>query len=164
MNTVRSCLLVAVDLSRRAPGIIRRAARLAQTADLALVVVHVVEHDTGLESDHVPFLTPAQLRGAMAQTAYERLQRLLQKMNLPQAEPVVMAGELRDGLATLAEQRRARYVVTGSLAWGAIGKLAALAADPRLQAVTCDVLHVGDDEHWGGRLLRWWSGVRAPQP
>ena len=164
MNRVRPCLLAAVDLDRRAAGVIRRAARLAQSADLALVVVHVVEHETGFESDHVPFLSPAQLRGAMAQTAHERLQRLLQKLNLPQAECVVRAGALREELADLVQQRRARYVVTGPLKWGAISRLATLAADARLQEVGCDVLHAGDDDHWSMRLARWWSGVRASQP
>jgi len=161
MNTVRPCLVAAVDLDRRAAGVIRCAARLAQSADLALVVVHVVGHETGFESDHVPFLSPAQLRGAMAQTAHERLQRLLQKMKLPQAECVVLTGELREALAELVQQRRARYVVTGPLKWGAISRLATLAADARLQAAGCDVLHVGNDDHWNVRLARWWSGVGA---
>lgn len=162
MNTVRACLLAAVDLDRRAAGVVRHAARLAQSMDLVLVVVHVVEHETGFESDHVPFLSPVQLRGAMARAAHERLQRLMQKMNLPPAECVVLAGALRTELAELVLQRRARYVVTGPLKWGALSKLAKLAADVRLQEVGCDVLHVGDDEHWSAHLARWWSGVRAP--
>lgn len=160
MNAVQPCLLAAVELNRRAAGVIRRAARLAQAADLVLVVVHVVEHETGFESDHVPFLTPTQLREAMAQAARERLRRLLQQMRL-QAECVVTVDRLRDGLADLVAQRRARYLVTGPLKWGAISKLAALAAEPRLQAAACDVLHVGDDYHWSSRVARWWSAERV---
>lgn len=54
-------------------------------------------------------------------------------------------------------------MVTGSLKWDAISKLATLAADPRLQAAACDVLHVGNDDHWSAHLMCGWSGEGAHQ-
>lgn len=155
MAVSQPCLLAAVDLDRRAASVIRRAARLAQSAGLDLVVVHVVEHETGFESDHIPFLTPAQLRADMVRAASAWLRSLLQRLNLPQVEVVVQSGVLAAVLTGMVEQRRVRYLITGPLQWGALSRLATLAADPRVVAARCDVLHVGDGDHWSARLAHW---------
>lgn len=158
------CLIAAVDLNGRAEGIIQRAARLARFGNLRLVVTHVVEHHTGLESDHVPFVTPAQLRAAMARDARAWLVGLLHHLGMPETEIVITEGNVAEALAALGAEHRARTIVTGSLKWGAISKLAGLGADPRLRAVRCDVLHVGHDGTGGlgGRLsaiaTRWFGG------
>lgn len=112
MNT-RPCLMVAVDIDRKAPGLIRRAAKLADTAGLRLLVVHLVDFHTGFESDHVPFTSPAQLRSAMAQAAYGGLSRLVQSLGLMEAEVLVTSARLRQGLADLVLEHQARYLVTG---------------------------------------------------
>lgn len=158
------CLIAAVDLNGRAEGIIQRAARLARFGNLRLVVTHVVEHHTGFESDHVPFATPAQLRAALARDARAWLLGLMHHLEMPETEIVVAEGRVGEALAALAVEQRARTIVTGTLKWGAISKLAGLAADPRLRSLRCDVLHVGEEGAGGiGRRIsalasRWLGG------
>lgn len=155
-----ACLIAAVDLGAGAQGVIRRAARLAGHCRAALVVVHVVEYHAGFECGHVPFQTPDQVRTAMVRQTRAHLVGLLHHLGLPEAQVVVRSGRPAEVIAALAEERRARYIVTGPLKWGAIGKLAALAKDPRVRRLGCDVVNVGGDGKRFGEavsdwLLRW---------
>lgn len=143
--------MVAVDLDRKAPGLIRRAAKLARTAGLPLLVVHLVDFHTGFESDHAPFMSPEQIRQEMAQAAHGGLSRLVQSLGLPEAEVLVTSGRLRQGLADLVLEHQARYLVTGTLRWGFLSALANLGSDWRLQEAGCELLHLGKDEHWTSR-------------
>jgi hypothetical protein len=155
------CLVVAVDLDRHAENTIRRAASVARFSRLALVVVHVVEHDTGCEADHVPFLAPQELRARMARQARAWLLGVVHHLGLKDAEIVAVPGNLPATLADVAAEHRARYLVTGPLRWGALSRLAALSRHARLVATHCEILHLGRDRdvprpaatHWVNR----WS-------
>jgi hypothetical protein len=141
MKTPSACVMVAVDINTKAASLIRRAARLAGTTGLRLLVVHLIEHHSGFESDHVPFLTPEQMRLEMARTAHDGLMRLVQSLGLPDAEVLVVPAWLRQGLAELVLEQQARYLVTGPLKWGFLSPLATLAGDWRLQETGCKLLH-----------------------
>jgi hypothetical protein len=154
-ESVKPCLMVAVDLNTSAPDLIRRAARLASTADLHLLVVHLVEYHSGFESDHIPFISPAQMRSEMANSARDGLVRLLQSLGLPEAEVLVTAGRLNPGLAELVLEYQAHYLITGPLRWGFLSRLSRLGKDWRVLEAGCEVLHLGKNEHWtetSGRL------------
>jgi len=158
MTQGQRCLIVAVDLDRHVESIIRRAANVARFGNLPLMVVHVVEHDCGFETDHIPFRTPDELRATMAREARAWLLGVVHHLGLPDTEVVTRSGNLPDVLADLAVARRARYVVTGSPAWGALSRLASLANDSRLAAIRCDLLHMGNDKANPGQRLASWAG------
>lgn len=154
-------LVVAVDLDRHAENTIRRAARVARFSGLALVVVHVVEHDTGCEADHLPFLAPQELRAHMARQARAWLLGVAHHLGLRDAQIVAVPGTLPATLADIAAEHRARYLVTGPLRWGALSRLATLSRHARLVEAHCEILHLGRDrEVQGSAAARWvnrWS-------
>lgn len=154
MKATNPCLMVAVDLDSSATGLIRRAARLARTTGLRLLIVHLVEYHSGFESDHAPFLSPAEMREAMAHTAHERLGHILKTLSLAEAGILVRTGRLRENLAELVLEQRARYLITGPLKWGFLSKLATLGSDWRLQECNCELMHLANEHHWTERLGR----------
>lgn len=151
------CLVVAVDLDRHAENTIRRAASVARFSGLALVVAHVVEHDTGCESDHVPFLTPQELRARMARQARAWLLGAVHHLGLESAEIVAVAGTLPDTLAEVAAARQARYIVTGPLRWGALSRLATLSGHACLAELRCEILHLGRDRNVPRPTMARWA-------
>jgi nucleotide-binding universal stress UspA family protein len=108
-------ILAVVDLSAASAAIIRRALQLARQHQAKLRVVSIVEHDTGFESDHIPFLTPQQLREATARQQSEKLDLLLARLGAPGVEAEVLAAEsARLALSELLGEWRPDMMVVGS--------------------------------------------------
>lgn len=161
--SVRPCLIAAVDLSPSAEGIIRRAARLAALCQAHLTLFHAVDFHAGYETDHVPCRTPDEVRIQMRRHARAWLLGLAYCLDVGEVEILVRAGRVRDELIGLAEERQARYILTGTSRWGPLSPLAGLARDPRLVALGCDLLIMRDK---GGRLERTlfnWLGRWLPR-
>lgn len=113
MQTYRR-ILAAIDLGKRSGQVVRRAARLAKAHGAKLIVAHVVDYTSGFESDHIPFLTPAQMQIAIVDLARKQVQEILQRLNLEAAHAVVVAGRPEREIHYLIEQQRADVIVVGS--------------------------------------------------
>jgi nucleotide-binding universal stress UspA family protein len=136
---MKRSVLAPVDLDRKAEDIMRCAARLARLSQAKLVVVHVVD-DYSAESGYAPFTRPREVREAMARAAHAWLVGLLHHLGIQGADIVVTQGGLWEAIVSLAEDRRAGYVVTGQSKWGLLGKLSGLHDEPRIAALDCDVI------------------------
>jgi nucleotide-binding universal stress UspA family protein len=140
--TQTRAVIAAVDLDRKAEGVIRRATRLAGPSGLHLVVAHVVDHLGLFESDHIPVYTSAELETSLARYARGWVLGLLHHLDLPNVEVVVLIGNPSDAIANLARERGARTVVVGKPWLRRLGTLAGLGADRRIRALGCEVVTV----------------------
>jgi hypothetical protein len=138
----KAYVIAALDLNEEAVRVVRRAARLADWCHARLILVHVVEHHSGFETDHVPFLTPGQVRETMQREARAWLLGLACHLELPRVEILVPSGRLGPVLADLALERRARCLVTGPSRWGNHSKLVPLAQDRRLLEAGCELVRL----------------------
>lgn len=132
-------VIASVDLDRKAEDIVRCAARLARLSQAKLVVAHVVD-DYSAESSYAPFTRPGEAREAMVREANAWLVGLLHHLGIQGADIVVTQGSLSEAVVSLAEDRRACYVVTGQSRWGLLGKLSGLHDESRIAALDCDVI------------------------
>lgn len=135
-------IIAAVDLNGDAPGIVRRAAKLAARCHGRLVITHVVDHRPGYESDQLPVVAATEVEGQMVRYAHAWLRGLAHHLELPRAELAVSAGSLLENLVTLAQQLQPQYVVVGRSRWAFLSRLAGLS--PALDRIAngCDVLVV----------------------
>ena len=106
-------LLCILDPDARGEQVLRQAAALARRLDAPLALAHFVEHGTGCEADHVPFLTPRALNEALAQAARERLAGMLARLHLT-GSIWVEVRPCRAGAIRLALQMGAGVVVLGA--------------------------------------------------
>jgi len=159
-------LIAALDLNDQAAILIRRAGRLAAQCQARLVLAHVVDFHGGYESDHVPFLTPAQVQDQMVRHARVWLLGLVHHLEVPEVEILVRAGAVVPVLADLALARNARYLVVGTGRWGPFGKLASLVKDTRLSAAGCELISLEPASRPASRgpvhgAGAWWAGCWA---
>jgi nucleotide-binding universal stress UspA family protein len=169
--TATPTIVAAVDLNPKAESVLQRAIKLAALCQAHLVVVHAVDYQPGMEDeDHVPAHTPEEVRASLVRAARAWLLGLVHHLDVPSVEIVVEQGHPSEVIATLADQRGARYVVAGHPRWGALTPIARLERDPRIRAVDCDVLSVGSPGQASGqpvrdRLAHWLPpGARRSAP
>lgn len=106
-------VLCILDPDARGEQVLRQAAALARRLDAPLALAHFVEHGTGCEADHFPFLTPRALNEALAQAARERLVGMLAALHLT-GTLWVEVRSCRSGAIRLALQIGAGLVVLGA--------------------------------------------------
>lgn len=150
-------VIAPVDLDCKAEHVVHCASGLARLHRAGLIVTHVVDHYSA-ESGYAPFASAGEIREDMTRTARGWLVGLLHHLGIHGAEIVVTAGDLRDGVATLAGQRHACYIVTGQSRWGVLGKLAGLHQEPRIARLGCDVIAAGA----AGWAIDWGRALSLP--
>ncbi|HPB73946.1 MAG TPA: universal stress protein [Chromatiaceae bacterium] len=106
-------VLCLLDPDARGEAVLRQALALARRLAAPLAVAHFVEHGTGFEADHVPFLTPRAMNEALAEAARERLGAMLAALH-PAPTLWVEVGPCRPSAIRLALQLGAGLVVLGA--------------------------------------------------
>jgi universal stress protein A len=107
-------ILAAVDLSSRGEQVARRALHVSRLCGARLLVAHVVDHHTGFESDHVPFLTPQEIRAELAKVAGRRLEEMMERIGATEAQTRVETGPSGKAVAELAAGWQPDLVIVGS--------------------------------------------------
>jgi len=106
-------ILCVIDPDERGEQVLRLAWEHARRHGAELLTAHVVDYHTGFESDHVPFLSPAELVTGLAQAACQRIRAMLEKIH-PAGNLWVEAGPARQTVIALANDCGADLVIVGS--------------------------------------------------
>lgn len=107
-------ILTAIDLTRRGEAVARHAARLARSEGARLIVAHVMDYSPGFESDHVPFITPDEMKAALVKAAEIMMTRLVRRLDAGENVcQVVVAGRREPSIAGLAARWRPDMIVVG---------------------------------------------------
>jgi nucleotide-binding universal stress UspA family protein len=141
--------------------VIRRALALARANAAELMVATVVDLDTGFESDHVPFMTPQQLRERTAQDVSHRLDLLLARIGAPGIEARVLTGRPNREVVALSEDWRPDLIVGAARETAAIQEASSLLPLATPQSLPCDVLtlHRAGSGTWGRRIRAWFPSL-----
>lgn len=138
-------ILTITDLSEHGVKVVGRASQLARFYGASLSVASVVDYPPGLECDHVPFMTPVELRRAIVRDVTGKLQHIVEEVGASGAEIIVAEGNQRDMEIDLVASLRPDLVV------------AAERTATRLSAAAtgCDVLAVQSEKPGlAGRLIQ----------
>ena len=69
-------ILALIALNSDSAAVARRAVQLSRAYGATLALAAVVDYTPGFESDHVPFLTPGEMRQAIVRDLREKLDRM----------------------------------------------------------------------------------------
>lgn len=94
-------ILTIIDTCRAAEPVVRRAAQLALLYRASLAVACAVDYPHGMETDHVPFKAPLEMRRAIVADVRDKLARLTEAAGAEQAELIVAEGAARQVAADL---------------------------------------------------------------
>jgi nucleotide-binding universal stress UspA family protein len=106
-------ILCVIDPDARGEQVLRLAWEHARRHSAALLTAHVVDYHTGFESDHAPFLSPAELATGLAQAASQRIRAMLEKIH-PSGNLWVEVGPAWQTVIGLANECGADLVIVGS--------------------------------------------------
>jgi len=106
-------ILCVIDPDRHGEQLLRQAVQHAERCGARLLTAHVVDHHTGYESDHIPFVTPAELSTALAKAAQQRIRAMLDRL-YPQGNLWVEVGAARRTVVELATACEADLVIVAS--------------------------------------------------
>ena len=106
-------ILCVIDPDTRGEQVLQLAWEHARRHSATLLTAHVVDHHTGFESDHVPFMSPAELATGLAQAASQRIRAMLEKIH-PAGNLWVEVGQERQSVIRLANDCEANLVIVGS--------------------------------------------------
>lgn len=110
-------VLALVAITADSEAVARRAAQLSRFHGAALALAAVVDYASGFECDHVPFMTPEQMREAIVGDVRGNLDRLLAGIEYDGGcEIIVACGGERDLVGQLTRSWRPDLVVVGSRA------------------------------------------------
>jgi K+-sensing histidine kinase KdpD len=160
-------IVAAVDLNSRASAIIRHGAKLAALCQGELLVVHIVDYQSGFESDHAPFQSPRQVVADMVRHARASLVGMVHHLELPTSHVGIRveSGPATDTLAELAAALHPRYLVVGQSRWGLLSPTQALtkavAAQPGCELVIVPSTAEGSGRRLMGRVRDWVAGEPA---
>lgn len=146
-------ILTIIDTCRSAEPVVRRAAQLAQLYRASLALACAVDYPVGLDTDHVPFKTPVEMRKALVADVGEKLRVLADSAGAGGAELIVAEGTSRQVAADLVTSWKPDLVVVSGeaawpLEWDAIAR--SVERDGRV-----DVLRVQMDRPgFAGRLIQ----------
>lgn len=111
-------ILTINDACHSAEPVVRRAAQLAQLYRASLALACVVDYPAGLETDHVPFKTPVEMRKAIVADVGEKMRKLAEAAGAAGAELIIAEGTSRQVSADLVRSWRPDLVVvSGEAAW-----------------------------------------------
>jgi len=113
MNTCKRILCV-IDPNTRGEHILNQAAAYARQHGAEWVVAHVVDHHTGFESNHIPFLTPTELNLELAAVAAKRIGAMLKKIHDATGPLLIEVGPARATVLKMARILEVDLVMVGT--------------------------------------------------
>ena len=107
-------ILCVIDPDQRGEQVLRQAVAYAQKQGAEWIAAHVVDYHTGFESDHIPFLTPTQLRLELAAAAAQRIGTMLKDIHGTTGPLLIEIGPARDTVLKIARLLQVDLVMVGS--------------------------------------------------
>ena len=107
-------ILALVAFNSDSAAVARRAVQLARSYGATLALAAVVDYTPGFESDHVPFLTPGEMRLAIARDLREKLDQMMTEVGAGGCEIIVGCGSEKEVVAELTGSWRPDLVLVGS--------------------------------------------------
>jgi len=107
-------ILALVAFNGDSEAVARRAVQLARSYGATLALAAVVDYTAGFESDHVPFLTPGEMRLAIARDLREKLDQMMTEVGAGGCEIIVGCGSEKEVVAELTGSWRPDLVLVGS--------------------------------------------------
>jgi len=107
-------ILALVSLNGDSATVAKRAAQFSRTYGATLALASVVDYTPGFESDHVPFLTPEEMRQAIVRDMRERLQQMMTEVGAGGCEIIVGCGSEQEVVFELTRSWRPDLVLVGS--------------------------------------------------
>lgn len=134
-------ILAAVDFSEHTAAVLKSAMSLAQKYKAELVILHVVEYAWPTDTDNV--LAPLELEeDKLLDAARKRLDSLLETLELPLAERILVVGRPKQEILQLAKRERADLIILGAHGHHGIANILGSNTDGVLHQASCDVLIV----------------------
>lgn len=107
-------ILALVALNSDSAAVAKRAVQLSRAYNATLALAAVVDYTPGFESDHVPFLTPEEMRQAIVRDLREKLQLMMTEAGAGGCEIIVGCGSEQEVVAELTRSWRPDLVLVGS--------------------------------------------------
>ncbi len=107
-------ILALVALNSDSAAVAKRAVQLSRSYGATLALASVVDYTPGFESDHVPFLTPEEMRQATARDLRERLQQMMTDVGAGGCEIIVGCGSEHEVVSELTRSWRPDLVLVSS--------------------------------------------------
>lgn len=141
-------ILVAVDLSEEADGVLAKAKDIAEANGARLTLVHVVEPLSVAYGSDIP-LDLTTLQDEITMQARERIDRLADKIHLEKGEQHVVYGRPEREVHRIAEESDIDLIVVGSHGRHGLALILGSTSTSILHGSCCDVLavRVGKNNH-----------------
>ncbi len=107
-------ILCIIDPDARGEQILTQAVAYARQHGAEWVTAHIVDHHTGFESDHVPFLTPMELNLELAAAAAERIGAMLKRIHNVTGPLIIEIGPARATVLKMARLLEVDLVMVGA--------------------------------------------------
>ncbi|MEK7362154.1 MAG: universal stress protein [Pseudomonadota bacterium] len=109
-------ILALVAMNGDSAFVAKRAVQLSRSYGATLALAAVVDYTPGFESDHVPFLTPGEMRLAIVRDMREKLDQMITEVGADGCEIIVGCGSEKQVVSELTGSWRPDLVLVGSLA------------------------------------------------
>ena len=107
-------ILALVAFNSDSAAVAKRAVQLSRTYGATLALASVVDYTPGFESDHVPFLTPGEMRLAIVRDVREKLDQMMTEIGAGGCEIIVGCGSEHEAVCELTRSWRPDLVLVGS--------------------------------------------------
>lgn len=107
-------ILALVAFNSDSAGVARRAVQLSRSYGATLALATVVDYTPGFESDHIPFLTPGEMRQAIVRDMREKLDHMMMEVGAGGCEIIVGCGSEKEVVSELTCSWRPDLVLVGS--------------------------------------------------
>lgn len=134
-------ILVAIDLSDEADGVLEKAKDLAESNQAQLTLVHVVEPLSVAYGSDIP-LDLTTLQDEITQQARERISKLAESINLDRGEQHVVYGRPEREVHRIAGESNVDLIIVGSHGRHGLALILGSTSTSILHGASCDVLAV----------------------
>lgn len=148
-------VLAAIELDQRGEAVARQAWVMAERQAACFALAHVVDYGRGLDGEHAPFLTPAEVEEKLTAIVRERMEVLARRLGAVDAAILVGFGDKAQGLAKLALGWQPDLVVAGIQAPHGLADGRPLEARGSFAAVRSEVLLLPHARPRPGPLRGW---------
>lgn len=137
-------ILVAVDFSKSADQVLKKAADIAKRNNASLSLLHVVEYLPPIDSAYEPILASNWTidENELIEQAKQSLTQISKKHNLNNSQQQVQIGTPKHEISQFVKDHQCDLVVIGSHGRHGINLLLGSTANAVLHEMPCDILAV----------------------
>ncbi|MBF0422707.1 MAG: universal stress protein [Magnetococcales bacterium] len=155
-------LFAIIELNEKGSLVARQAWKLACSIHAELAISVVVNYTPGWECDHVPFLTPRQLKAATMKDVSKRLDTMMENNGIVGIEQMIIEGPIPRSIIEVGGSWGADLLVVGSNATHGLNQGVTGFKALRMHGFSMDLLTLNTtsvEPGWRGRLVHALAGV-----